>query len=225
MENNSSDSGKKTSRSSNKDDIWVNEFTEKSALKFREQVMEQVSAYDSNKPIVIRIDSYGGLVDSLASMIETIDCIPNPIITSCEGKSMSCGAILLSHGDYRFCGRHSRILIHEISGGSIGDVHDVHNDASEMKRLNTYFLGLLAKNCGIKGGYNAFRKIMKSYDGRDIYLDAHKALDFGIVDEIGVPTVVPIVQYQIGSRGYHSYSIDGGKGKKKMTRKTKKKRK
>lgn len=223
MENNSSDS--KSKREGLKGDIWVNEFTEKSALKFREQIMDVVNGYDTNKPIIVRIDSYGGLVDSLASMIETIDSVPNPIITSCEGKAMSCGAILLSHGDYRFCGKHSRILIHEVSGGSIGDVHDVHNDASEMKRLNTYFLGLLAKNCGIKGGYRGLRKLVKEYDGRDIYLDAHKATDFGIVDEIGVPTVIPIVQYQIGSRGYHSYSIDNGKGKKKMTRKTRKKSK
>lgn len=220
MNQNGSDSG--SSGRSTKDGIWVNEFTEKSALKFREQVLDFASK-DDDRPVIIRIDSYGGYVDSLASMIETIDSIPNPIITSCEGKAMSCGAILLSHGDYRFCGKHSRILIHEVSAGSIGDVHDMYNDATEVKRLNTYFLGLLAKNCGRKGGYTALRKEIKEHDGRDIYLDAHKALDFGIVDEIGVPTVKPVVYYQIGSKGYHSYTIEGGKGKKKSRRKSTKK--
>ena len=199
-------------------EIWVNEFTEKSAQKFREELLKAADKVEERCPIIVRIDSYGGYVDSLAKMLETMDSIKNPIVTSCEGKAMSCGAILLSNGDYRFVGKHSRVLIHEISHGSIGDVHDVHNDAEEGKRINKYFLGLLAKNCQIKGGYTGLRRLIKDRDGRDIHLDAPEAVDFGIADEIGIPTVTPVINYYVGAKGYHSFKFDKSKGKKKTRR-------
>lgn len=180
------------------DEIWVTEFNEEASLKFREKVIG-ISKEDPNEPIIIYIDSYGGMVDSLASMIETIDEVPNPIITVAMGKAMSCGAILLSHGDLRWIGTHSRVMIHEVSSGTGGDVHDMYADAVETKRLNKYFLGLLAKNCGIKGGYDGLRKLIKARDGRDIYLDAQAALKFGIVDAIGTPAIRSYTAFDIST--------------------------
>lgn len=178
------------------DEIWVNEFTEDSAQEFRKALIEEGKS-NSSKPIVVYIDSYGGQVDALAKMIETMDEIPNPIVTVAVGKAMSCGAILLSHGDVRFCGVHARVMVHEVSGGAIGDVHDMNADALEVKRLNRYFMGLLAKNCGIRGGYDALRKMIKNQDGRDNYMDAKAALKFGIVDAVGMPKVSSMKLYQV----------------------------
>ena len=180
------------------DEIWVTEFTEKAALEFRDKVVN-LAAENPTQPIVVYIDSYGGMVDSLATMIETIDEVPNPVITVAMGKAMSCGAILLSHGDVRWVGKHSRVMIHEVSSGTIGDVHDMHSDALEAKRLNKYFLGLLAKNCGIKGGYDGLRKIIKERDGRDIYLNADDAVEFGIADAVGTPQVRSYQAFDIGT--------------------------
>jgi ATP-dependent Clp protease protease subunit len=178
------------------DEIWVNEFTEDSARDFRNDVTEAAKS-DPGKPIVIYIDSYGGQVDSLASMIETMDQFPNPFVTVAVGKAMSCGAVLLSHGDIRFCGKHSRIMIHEVSGVTGGDVHDMHADAMEIKRLNEHFMGLLAQNCGIKGGYSALRKMIKDRDGRDNYLNSDQAVKFGIVDVVGMPKIEKMAVYQV----------------------------
>jgi ATP-dependent Clp protease, protease subunit len=212
--------GKTSSSRGNKGEIWVNEFTEKSALKFREQVSE-LAAFDRNRPIIVRIDSYGGMVDALCNMLETMDSTHNPFITSCEGKAMSCGALLLSNGDYRFCGKHSRVMIHEFSAGAYGDVHDIHNSTTEVKRLNQYFMSILAKNCGIRNGYRGIRKIIKDSDGRELYFNAHEAVNFGIVDEIGIPDIKPMISYQIYANGYHSYTIDGGKGTNKSSKRKK----
>jgi ATP-dependent Clp protease protease subunit len=178
------------------DEIWVNEFTEESAQEFREAILEETKG-DPQRPVTIYIDSYGGQVDALSKMIETMDEIPNPIVTVAVGKAMSCGAMLLSHGDVRLCGRHARVMVHEISSGTAGDVHDMNADALETKRLNRYFMGLLAKNCGIKGGYDALRKIIKNQDGRDHYMDAAEALKFGIVDAVGMPRVNRMKLYQV----------------------------
>lgn len=179
----------KKSRSSSRDEIWVNKFDEESAQEFREDLLEAAKG-DPQRPIVIYIDSYGGFVDALAKMIETMDEVPNPLVTVCMGKAMSCGAILLSHGDVRFCGPHSRVMVHEVSGGvQVGDVHDMYNDATEVKRLNKHFLGLLAQNCKIEGGYEGLRKLIKGREGRDMWMDAETSLKFGIVDAVGLPKV------------------------------------
>jgi ATP-dependent Clp protease protease subunit len=177
-------------------EIWVTEFTAEAALEFRASVLEAAKD-EPTKPITIYIQSYGGEVDALASMIETLDELPNPIITVCQGVSMSCGAMLLSHGDIRFIGKHSRVMIHEVSSGTGGDVHDMAADALETKRLNRYFMNLLAKNCAIKGGYDALRKTIKDQDGRNRYMDAAAALKFGIVDFVGMPKVKAVAVYQV----------------------------
>jgi len=182
-------------KSAKSKEIWVTKFDEDSAQKFRNAIMAE-SSEDPLKPIIVYIDSYGGYVDSLAKMIETLDEVPNPIITACVGKAMSCGAILLSHGDLRFCGRHSRIMVHEVSSGTSGDVHDVANDSQETTRLNQHFMGLLARNCGFKN-YDEIRALIKKQDGKDRYLSAHLAVEFGIVDAVGLPQVNLLLTHEI----------------------------
>ena len=178
-------------------EIWVTDFTDDSAIKFREEVLEE-SKKDLLRPIVVYIHSYGGAVDSLASMIETMDEVPNPIITVAHGMAMSCGAVLLSHGDIRFIGKNSRVMVHEVSGG-VGhdDVHNMFSDATEVKRLNKWFMGLLARNCNIKGGFEAIRKLIKDQDGRNKWMCADEAVKFGIADAVGVPRVNRMKLYQV----------------------------
>jgi ATP-dependent Clp protease protease subunit len=176
-------------------EIWVNSFTEASASKFREEMI-RAAMRDPSCPILIYIDSYGGYAHSLAKMIATMDQIPNPQVTICMGKAMSCGAILLSHGHYRYCDPHGSIMIHEVSAATEGCVHDMSNDVEDTKRLNKHFLGLLADNCGIKDGYKGLRELIKAHDGRDINLSAKEALKFGIVDEVGTPSININVTYE-----------------------------
>jgi ATP-dependent Clp endopeptidase proteolytic subunit ClpP len=179
-------------------EIWVNKFNEEAASHFREQILAY-ALKDPNLPIIIYIDSYGGYVDALAKMIDTLEQIDNPTITVCMGKAVSCGAILLSHGHLRYCAPNSRVMVHEVSSGTFGDVHDMYNDAVEVKRLNKHFLGLLARNCGFKGGFEELRKFIKQKDGRDLWMNPQEALKFGIIDDIGTPTIIPQISYQIGT--------------------------
>jgi ATP-dependent Clp endopeptidase proteolytic subunit ClpP len=187
--------GDKVEKSStgNSDEIWVNEFTEKSAQEFREAVLERAEK-DPNIVIPIYIDSYGGYVDALAKMIETMDEVPNRFLTVCMGKAMSCGAILLSHGDLRFCGKYSRVMIHNVSSVSWGDVYSMKAGSDEGMRLNKIFMGLLARNCGLT--YEQLQNNIKAAtDSKEIWLSAEDSLKFGIVDLLGVPEITPIVQW------------------------------
>lgn len=207
-------------------EIWVTKFDEEHAQKFRTSLMD-AARQDPSRPIVIYIDSYGGYVDALAKMIETMDEVPNPIVTACMGKAMSCGAVLLSHGDVRFLGKHSRVMVHEVSSGTWGNVQDMKDDVKETVRLNEHFMGLLAKNCGFKS-YDEFRKIIKDQDGRDLYLVGEDAIKFGIVDTIGLPKISVRTQHEVGkqptkeafeSRNKQTMTQAASPSKKKASRK------
>ena len=210
-------------KSSVRGEIWVTDFTDDAAIEFREQILE-ASKGDPLRPIIVYRHSYGGAVDVLASMIETMDEVPNPIITVAHGMAMSCGAALLSHGDIRFVGRNSRIMVHEVSGG-VGndDVHNMFSDAVEVKRLNKWLMGLLAKNCNIKGGFEAIRKVIKDQDGRNRWMCADEAIKFGIVDCVGVPKINSMKLYQIEVTAEKS-KIAKNIPTKKPTKKTKSKK-
>lgn len=176
-------------------EVWVNRFDEESAQKFREQLIMRAET-DMTSPILIYIDSYGGSVDALAKMVGTMNEIPNKTITVCMGKAMSCGAILLSHGDYRFCDPLSRVMIHNVSSVAWGDVDALHASVAETERLQKMFMGLLARNCGKT--YTDVRKSIKaaSEDGKEIYLDAEGAKKYGIIDEVGAPILAPKILWE-----------------------------
>lgn len=182
------------------EDIVVTDFTDELLLKFRNQVLKK-SMIDPVQPIVVSICSNGGSADALAGYLATLESVPNKIITVAIGKAFSCGAILLAAGDYRFIHKDARVMIHEVSGGSWGNVHSQKASAEEMGRLNEHWLGHFAKNCGLKD-YKEFRTILKEYDGEEIWFDAKSAKDFGIVDFIGNPQVRPFVIFDIGCINY-----------------------
>ena len=212
--------------SENYRDVIVNAFTEESAAKFREQVIGKAMV-NPDMPITIYIDSYGGYIDSLNCMLETLEQVPNPIITICVGKAMSCGAVLLSVGDYRFCGRHSRVMVHQGSGGSQGPIESQQNNVDESKRLNKKLMTMIASRCGMT--LTDFKIIMKEKltkgddEARDMYLSAEASVEIGIVDFIGMPHIEPVIQYAIKPAPEKVYKLE--KPKKKAKKKTKKKTK
>lgn len=195
-------------------EIWVNEFTEKSAQKFREQVIMASERGGPQLIIPVFIDSYGGYVDSLAKMIEVMDSVPNRFATIVSGKAMSCGAILLSHGDIRYCGPYSRVMIHNIHGGTWGDVYDKEQSAKESMRMQRVFMGLLAKNCGLTYA-QLEAKIKESISSKEIWLDANEAFEFGIIDHVDTPTFTPVVQMAVDSAPTKKRLTDADKGVKR----------
>jgi ATP-dependent Clp protease protease subunit len=177
-----------------KKEIVVNSFDEQAAREFREQVVSQ-SQRDPSSPIVIYIDSYGGYLDSLNMMLETMHQVPNQFITVCIGKAMSCGAVLLAAGDHRFCGRHSRVMIHQSTSGAYGPAESLQKEIDECKRLNDKFMTFLAKRC--KKDLRQLKQIIKDNESRDLFLDADECKKFGIVDFVGTPSIKPILLYHI----------------------------
>ena len=127
--------------------VTVNKFTEESAKQFAEDMEKAENSYQHIIPIVI--DSYGGSVYSLLSMIDVIKNSKKIVATISLSKSMSCGAVLLTFGTegYRFAGLNSTVMIHEVSSMTFGKITEIKADAAEADRLNNIIFSMMDKNC------------------------------------------------------------------------------
>jgi ATP-dependent Clp protease protease subunit len=147
-------------------------------------------AHSTGQSIIpVVIDSYGGQVYSLMSMIANIKASKLPVATIVEGKAMSCGALLFSFGSsgYRFIDKHATIMIHDVSSGAKGKVEEIKADAKEGDRLNQSLYREMSANCGKDPEY--FLKQIHERSHADWYLDADEARDIGLANHIRVPSL------------------------------------
>ena len=175
--------------------IRVNKFNEESAKKFSEQI---ALAHNTGQKIIpVVIDSYGGQVYSLMSMISAIKHSEVPIATIVEGKAMSCGAVLFSFGEegLRFMDPNATIMIHDVSSMDMGKVEELKAGAAEADRLNTKIYSMMARNCGKKDNY--FMKIVDTKKHADWFLDADEAKQHGMANQLRVPSLTVTVDVNI----------------------------
>ena len=151
--------------------------------KSAKDVVSKLLLLDADKPgeeIKFYINSPGGVVTSGMVMYDTMQMIKSPVSTICMGLAASMGSILLSGGvkGKRFIYPHGEVMIHQPSlGGYIQGVSaDLEIQAEQTRRVKEIGATILAKNCG-----KTVEQIMKDFD-RDYWMDAKKALEYGIVD-------------------------------------------
>ena len=175
--------------------IRVNKFDEESAKKF---ALEMGQAHNTGQKIIpVIIDSYGGQVYSLMSMISAIKHAEIPVATIVEGKAMSCGAVLFSFGDegYRFMDPNATVMIHDVSSMEWGKVEEMKAGAAEADRLNTIIYTMMAQNCGKKDDY--FMKIVDKKKHADWFLDAAEAKKHNMANQLRVPKLAIKVSVDI----------------------------
>ena len=165
--------------------IRVNKFDEKSAKEFQDQIA--LAHNTGQKVIPVVIDSYGGQVYSLMSMIAAIRHAELPVATIVEGKAMSCGAVLFTFGEegLRFMDPDATVMIHDVSSMDFGKVEELKAGAAEADRLNEKIYTMMARNCGKKDDY--FLKIVDKKKHADWFLDADEAKKHGMANQIRVP--------------------------------------
>jgi len=139
-------------------------------------------ANQNHKPIHLVISTYGGSVDEMFSLYDTIKFLPCPVHTIALGKVMSAGVLLLAAGvkGKRMIGNSARIMIHPISGGVIGNVFEAMNEMKEFERLQELMVSALMKETKLKK--EEIDKLMKA--GHDFFLTPEQAIQLGIVDKI-----------------------------------------
>ena len=133
---------------------------------------------DKDAPIKFYINSPGGSVTAGLSIYDTMRTIPNKVETVCLGQAASMGAFLLAAGDVRRSLPHSRIMIHQPSGGAQGQSTDIQIQAQEIQRLKAILTQELANNCG-----QPYEKVLADCE-RDKFMSAEESKAYGLIDEI-----------------------------------------
>tara|TARA_B100001123_G_scaffold242432_1_gene271031 strand:- start:943 stop:1551 length:609 start_codon:yes stop_codon:yes gene_type:complete len=174
--------------------IRVNKFDEKAAQDFSKDVAR---AQNTGQPVLpVIIDSYGGQVYSLMSMISDIEHSRIPVATIVQGKAMSCGAILFSFGvdGMRYMDPDATVMIHDVSSMGWGKVEEIKADAKEVERLNQKIYRMMAKNCGHHEEY--FLDIVHEKGHADWFLDAKEARRHKLANKLKVPEMKIDVKVQ-----------------------------
>jgi ATP-dependent Clp endopeptidase proteolytic subunit ClpP len=170
---------------------FIGSFTEESAAKFREDlIMAENSAIKCQQEIIpVVIDSYGGSVYALMSMIDAINNCKLKVATIVESKAMSCGAVLFSCGaeGYRYIGPNATVMIHTVSLMEFGKIDEIKAGASEGERLNEKLFSLMSRNCGHKDTY--FLDELKERKMADWYLDAKDCVKHKLANKIHIPSM------------------------------------
>jgi len=130
--------------------------------------------------INIYINSPGGSITALLAMYDTMQYIKPDVSTIVMGQAASAAAVLLAAGarGKRYGLPHSRVLIHQPSGGAGGQAVDIEIQAREILRYRRLLDQILADHTG-----QSVEKISKDSD-RDFIMTSEEAKAYGIIDEV-----------------------------------------
>ncbi|HLC38522.1 MAG TPA: ATP-dependent Clp endopeptidase proteolytic subunit ClpP [Patescibacteria group bacterium] len=139
-----------------------------------------LEAEDPKKDIQLYINSPGGVATAGLAIYDTMQYIKPDVSTICIGQAASAASILLAAGakGKRFALPSSRIMMHQVMGGTEGPAKDIEIRTREILRVKEAVNKILEKHTG-----QPFAKIEKDTD-RDFFLDAKEAKDYGVIDKI-----------------------------------------
>ena len=146
-------------------------------------IIAQLLFLESDEPdqdIYLYINSPGGQVSSGMAIYDTMQYIKPDVQTICIGQAASMGALLLPAGapKQRFALPHSRIMIHQPSGGFQGQHTDIEIQAKEISRIRSILDGILSKHSG-----KNVSQVNKDTE-RDHYMTGEEAKAYGLIDSV-----------------------------------------
>ena len=139
-----------------------------------------LESQDAEKDISLYINSPGGEVYSGLAILDTMNFIKPQVSTICVGMAASMAAVLLSAGakGKRFCLPHSKVMIHQPSGGAQGQQTEIEIAAKEILYCRDRLNQILADHTG-----QSLETIHKDTE-RDNFMSAQDACAYGIVDQV-----------------------------------------
>ncbi|PID50855.1 MAG: ATP-dependent Clp protease proteolytic subunit [Propionibacteriales bacterium] len=139
-----------------------------------------LNAEDPDRDIYLYINSPGGSVDSGMAIYDTMQWISNDVATVAMGLAASMGQFLLSAGakGKRFALPHSRIMMHQPSGGIGGTASDIRIQAEQSMHIKKTMARLIAQHTG-----QTVKQINEDSD-RDRWFTAEEALKYGFIDHV-----------------------------------------
>jgi ATP-dependent Clp protease protease subunit len=135
---------------------------------------------DPTKEITMYINSPGGEIVSMWSIIDTMNLIKPDVSTVCTGLAASAASLVLANGTKgkRKILPHAEVLIHQPLGGTQGQATEIEIYAKHILRTKDTLHKFMVEKTG-----QSLKKIEKDMD-RDYIMSAKESLEYGIVDSI-----------------------------------------
>ena len=142
--------------------------------------MLYLESENPTKDIAFYINSPGGIVTSGLAIYDTIRYIRPDVSTVCIGQAASMGSLLLCSGakGKRYSLPHSRIMMHQPSGGAQGQATDIEIQAKEILLLRERLNNIYVENTGQK------LSVIEDAVERDNFMSPEESVKFGIIDEV-----------------------------------------
>jgi ATP-dependent Clp protease protease subunit len=146
-----------------------------------------LDAEDPERDISLYINSPGGIITAGLAIYDTMQYVRAPVSTICIGMAASMAAVLLAAGaeGKRFALPHSRIMIHQGSGGFRGSTPDVLIQVKEMETLVKTNHEILSRHTG-----KTAEQIVAD-TARDYFMSPTEAKEYGIIDSVYSATRAP----------------------------------
>jgi ATP-dependent Clp protease protease subunit len=159
--------------------IWVSGPVDQ---RMSDIVQAQLLFLDSvdKKDITLYINSPGGSVMCGLGIVDLMNYIKSDVVTTNIGMCASMGSVLLSSGakGKRSSLIYSKIMTHQVSHGTQGNVQDTRINQMEAEKYNYILFKMIAENCG-----KSFEEVLE-FSRRDRWYNSDEALEFGLIDEI-----------------------------------------
>lgn len=135
---------------------------------------------DRVRDIQMYINCPGGSVYAGLGMYDTMQFITPDIATICTGMAASMGQVLMCAGTKgkRTALKHSRIMMHQPSGGAGGQASDIEITVNEIKKLKQELYAITAFHSG-----QSIEKVAAD-SHRDHWMTSLEAKDYGLIDEV-----------------------------------------
>ncbi|CCH15824.1 ClpP family protease [Micromonospora lupini] len=155
------------------------EVTEESANQICAQIL-LLAAEDADRDIYLYINSPGGSVSAGMAVYDTMRYVRNDVATLALGFAGSMGQFLLCAGaaGKRYALPHSRIMMHQPSGGMGGTASDITIQAENMLHVKRTMQELIAEHSG-----RTLDEIQQDWD-RDRWFTAEQAREYGLIDRV-----------------------------------------
>jgi ATP-dependent Clp protease protease subunit len=146
-------------------------------------IIAQLLFLDADNPdrdIFLSVNSPGGSVSAGLAIYDTMQYMKSPVNTICMGLAASMGSFLLAAGrkGRRSALPHSRIMIHQPSGGAQGTAADIEVQAKEILYLRAQLNDLYSKHTG-----RPVEQIERDMV-RDFFMSAEEAKSYGLIDNV-----------------------------------------
>jgi ATP-dependent Clp protease protease subunit len=162
---------------------------------------------DPEKDISLYINSPGGVVTAGMAIYDTMQYLRAPVSTICIGQAASMASVLLAAGTKgkRYALPHSRVMIHQGSGGFRGNAPDAVIQMKEWELLVNMNNEILARHTG-----QPIEQVAKDTD-RDRFMSPEEAKDYGIIDAVySVPgSSLIAAAHDLGLAGGEGASVPG----------------